>query len=120
MLFTSSFFRRFSPFLAVNDLRRYLARRQPYEVIALFTSIFIVITIIAVLARDDASIKVPYKRDIIYVEQWPADRTDAQIRASQKADAVEQAKRDAELARLQAKRRAEFKKIDDALTAYGF
>lgn len=61
----------------------------------------------------------PYHRDIIYVQQWSADRTDAQIIAQQKIDGVEQTRQANELKRLEAERRAQFKKVDDGLKSYG-
>ncbi|MFT6569039.1 MAG: hypothetical protein ACJAWY_000733, partial [Sphingomonas echinoides] len=47
------------------------------------------------------------------------DRTDAEIVAQQKIDGIEQTKRENELKRLQAERRAQFKKVNDGLKAYG-
>lgn len=115
-----SFFKRFAPLAATRDLRRYLARRHPYELAFLFLAIVVTMGVVTALVQDSDSIKVPYKRNIIYVEQWPATRTDAEIRAQQKIDSAEKAKQQAELDRLQKKRQAEFKKVDDALKAYGF
>lgn len=114
-----SFFARFAPLAATRDLRRYLARRHPYELGFLFLAIILTWGLVTVMVQDAKSIEVPYKREIIYVQQWRADRSDAEIHAQQKVDAIEQAKRDAELDRLKKKRQAEFKKIDDALKAYG-
>lgn len=115
-----SFFARFVPLRAINDLRAYLARRRPYEVAFLFVAIGLTTLIVTLIANDSKSIKIPYKRDIIYVEQWRADRTLAEIRAQQKIDAVQHAKDKAELERLQKKRQAEFKAIDDKLKEFGF
>lgn len=117
---TMSFFSRFSPFAATRDLRRYLARRHPYEIAFLFLAIVVTMGVVSVMVQDSASIELPYKRNIIYVEQWPANRTDAEIRAQQKIDSAKRAAEKAELDRLQKKRQAEFKKVDDALKAYGF
>lgn len=61
----------------------------------------------------------PYHRDIIYVQSWRLDRTDAQIVAQQKIDGAEKTRQDNELKRLQAERRAEFKKVNDGLKAWG-
>jgi hypothetical protein len=114
------FFARFAPVRAVMDLRRYLARRHPYEIAFLFLAIAVTTFLVTLLVNDSRSIEVPYDRKIIYVEQWRADRTDAEIRAQQKIDQVKQAAIKAELDRLQKKRQAELKAIDDKLKAYGF
>lgn len=115
-----SFFRRFAPFGAVMDLRRYLASRPTHEIVVLFGAIALTTLIVTAIANDSSSIKVPYKRNIIYVEQWRSDRSDAQIIAQQKIDKVAQDREQAELDRLKKKRQAEFKRLDDKLKAYGF
>lgn len=114
------FFARFAPFRAIMDLRRYLARRNPYEIGFLFLAIAVTSFLVTLLVNDSRSIEVPYQRKIIYVEQWRADRTNDEIRAQQKIDQVKQKAIKAELDRLQKKRQAEFKAIDDKLKAYGF
>ncbi|WP_238542178.1 hypothetical protein [Sphingomonas sp. PAMC 26621] len=53
------------------------------------------------------------------MQNWRLDRTNAQIIAQQKIDSVEKAKQDAELERLKAERRAQFKKVNDGLKAWG-
>ena len=60
----------------------------------------------------DSHVEKPYKPDIIYVQQWRLDRTDAEIRAQQKID-------EAELAKEQEKTRAEFQRLDDKLKRWG-
>jgi len=114
-----SFFGRFSPVRAIRDLRFFLSQRQPYELVFLMIAVGITGFFIYAFARDDY-VPVPYKPNIIYVEQWPADRTDVQIRAQQKIDYVKKKERLAEEKAAQDQRRAEFKKVDDALTKWGF
>lgn len=113
------FFTRFAPFRAIGDLRRYLARRPRHELIVLFLAAIVTTTLVSLLVNDAASITVPYQRHIIYVEQWRADRTDAEIRAQQKIDQAEKDRQAAELARLQKQRQSEFKHVDDQLKALG-
>jgi len=113
-----NFFSRFSPLRAINDLRFFLAQRQPYELGFLALSIVIVALLIAGFVHDSHEER-PYKRNIIYVQQWPLSRTDAEIHAQQKIDGVEQTKRIAEQKKRDEATRAEFKKLDDRLKAYG-
>lgn len=115
-----SFFTRFAPFGAIMDLRRYLASRPIYEIGGLFGAIALTVLIVTVMANDSSSITVPYKRNIIYVEQWSSKRTDAEIIAQQKIDKVAKDRELAELDRLKKKKQAEFKRLDDKLKAYGF
>ena len=115
-----SFFTRFAPVGAIMDLRRYLASRPPYEIGGLFGAIAVTMVVVTVLVQDSSSIKVPYERKIIYVEQWSANRTDAEIIAQQKIDKVKRDRELAELDRVKKKKQAEFKRLDDKLRAYGF
>jgi hypothetical protein len=55
---------------------------------------------------------LPEGPQIIYASDWPADRTDAQIKAQQKID-------QAVLDKARAERRREFQKLDDALKRSG-
>lgn len=113
-----SFFARMSPIRAVRDLRTYLAGRPPYELIFLMGAIVITAFFIYLFARNDYGAP-PYEPDIIYVQQWPANRTDAEIRAAQKIDQKVKEKRLAEEKAAQEKKQAEFKKLDDALDKWG-
>ncbi len=113
-----SYFARFSPLYAIRDLRFFLAQRRPYELGFLALAMIVTVAIIAGFVRD-SHVKTPYKRNIIYVEQWPADRTEAQIVAQQKIDQVVKHKQQAELKKQQDERQAEFKRLDDKLKAMG-
>ncbi len=113
-----AFFARFSPLRAINDLRVFLAQRQPYEVAFLFLAI-IATTVILLGFVKDSSVEKPYKQDIVYVAQWSADRTDAQIKAQQVIDQAAKEKRMAELEAARARKQAEWKRLDDRLKAIG-
>lgn len=113
-----SFISRLSPIRAYKDLRFFLAQREPYELGFLLLAMLITTGLIFAFARD-SSVERPYQRNIIYVEQWRADRTDAQIVAQQKID---QAAKDKMLAAQEAERKktqAEFKRLDDKLKGMG-
>lgn len=109
---------RFSPFRAVRDLRVFLSYRQPYELGFLALSIVITALLIAGFVKD-SHVTTPYKRDIVYVENWRADRSIEEIRAQQKIDGPIQAKRLADYEKRKADMRATFKKYDDKLTKWG-
>lgn len=113
-----SYFARFSPFAAIRDLRFFLSQRQPYELGFLALAVVITALLIAGFVHDSHETR-PYKREIIYVQQWPATRTEAEIIAQQKIDQGVRAKDKADLAKRQKARQAEFKKIDDRLKAWG-
>jgi hypothetical protein len=112
------FFGRMSPLRAYRDLRQFLAGRESYELVFLMAAMLITGFFIYAFARDSA-VEPTYKRDIVYVEQWTADRTDAQIRAQQAIDAPIKAKLLAEQKAAQERRQAGFKKMDDAMSRWG-
>lgn len=114
-----NFFARMNPLNAVRDLRLFLHQRQKHELIFLFLAIVATTVIVGVFAKD-SRIKKEYNPTIIYVQQWRLDRTDAQIRAQQAIDAPIKQKQIDDLARRQAERQAQFKRLDDKLTKWGF
>lgn len=112
------FFSRMSPVRAYKDLRVFLATRQPYELG--FLALAMLVTGFFVYAFAHDSYEEPaYKRNIVYVQQWTLDRTDAQIRAQQAIDGPIKAAQLKAQAEREAKNRAAFKKLDDRLTKYG-
>ena len=113
-----SFLRNMSPVRAYRDLRVFLASRERYELGFLFAAMLVTSFFIYAFAKD-SYFEPAYKPNIIYVEQWPATRTDAEIRAQQKIDAVTKAKRLAEQKAREDEVRAGFKKMDDRMTSWG-
>ena len=107
-----------SPLRAYRDLRVFLAGREPYELIFLVAAMAITTFFIYAFAKDSA-VEPTYKRDIVYVEQWPESRTDAQIRAQQAIDAPIKAKRLAEDKAAREAKQASFKRLDDKLSRWG-
>lgn len=113
-----NFLARLSPLRAIRDLRFFLAQRQPYELGFLALSMVVTTAIIAGFVKD-SRVEKPYKKNIVYVEQWPATRTNAEIVAQQKIDQVVRDKEKAEQLRREKELQAEFKKLDDRLKAVG-
>lgn len=113
-----TFIARLSPFRAIRDLRFFLSQRQPYELGFLALSILITTAVVAGFVQD-SHIEKPYKKNIIYVEQWPVTRTNAEIVAQQKIDQVVRDKEKAEQLRREKELQAQFKKLDDRLKAVG-
>lgn len=113
-----TFLSRFSPVRAYKDLRLFLAQRKPYELGFLALAMGVTGFFIYAFMRNDY-VPPPYRPNIIYVEQWRLDRTDAQIRAQQKIDQVKKEQRIAEEEAAKAKTRAEFKRLDDKLDSWG-
>lgn len=118
ILLAMNFLTRLSPFRAIRDLRFFLAQRQPYELGFLALSMVVTTAIIAGFVKD-SRVEKPYKKNIVYVEQWPLTRTNAEIVAQQKIDQVERDKEKAEQLRREKELQAEFKKLDDRLKAVG-
>ena len=113
------FFTRMSPFAAVRDLRIFLQHRQKHELVFLALALVATGLLIGGFVKDSRVEKV-YKRDIIYVQNWRADRTDAEVRAQQAKDLPGEVARKEAFAKKQAERRAQFKRLDDKLESWGF
>ena len=112
--------RRFNPLVGLRDLRLFLASREKHELVFAFLAVIVTVTIIAGFYLDSGDLTRPYRREIQYVESWPLNRTDAEIIAAQKADAKTRAAREAAEKDRVARNRESLKKIDDALTRWGF
>ncbi|WP_394654338.1 hypothetical protein [uncultured Sphingomonas sp.] len=109
---------RFSPFRAIQDLRLYLTSRQKYELVFLFVSIVLTTLLIAGFVKD-SRVEKTYKREIIYVENWRADRSEAEIKAGQVRDLATRTKLDAMQEKAMADRKASFQRVDNALDSWG-
>lgn len=112
------FFSRFSPVRAIRDLRFFLSQREPRDLG--FPALAIAITGFFVYAfmRNDIPPE-PYQPNIIYFKNYAANRTDAEIKAQQAIDKVEQDKRIAAQKAREEKLRSQFKKVDDAMNKMG-
>jgi hypothetical protein len=100
-----------SPRALWADIRDFTSERRPHQWVALALAIAIPVGIVIVFILDGQTNILPGPQ-IIYVESWPASRTDAQIKAEQKID---QAARE----KFKKERQAEFKKLDEQLERYG-
>lgn len=109
----------FSPTRAWRDMRSYVVTRRPHQLGFMGVALALTYVMVVGVIYESKIPPKPYHRDIIYVQQWRADRTDAEIVAQQKIDGVEQTRQENELKRLEAERRAQFKKVNDGLKAYG-
>jgi hypothetical protein len=115
---TMSYFARFSPARAYRDLRLFLSYRTKHELWFAIAAIVITGVILSGFVVDSRMPR-PYKREIVYFDNWPTNRTDAQIVAKQKIDQVAREKRKAENDKILAGRRAQFKRVDDKLESWG-
>ena len=110
--------RSIAPLGAFQDLKLFLGQRRKHEVVFLALSLAITYLIIFYMIKD-SKIERDTRPVIIYVQQWPANRTDAQIIAQQKIDGVEQTKREEAAKKREAENQAAWKRIDDGLKKYG-
>jgi hypothetical protein len=112
------YFRRFAPVRAYRDLRYFLATREPYEYWFLVAAMAITGFLVWAFAHD-SRFEREYRPEIVYVEQWRADRSDADIVAQQKIDAPIKAKRMAEQKAREDKVKAQFQAVDNAMDKWG-
>jgi hypothetical protein len=93
------------------DIRAFAAQRSRYQWAGMAVAIVMPLVIVAGFFYDSTH-GVQDGPQIIYVQSWPANRTDAQIVADQKKD---QAQREA----AQRERQAEFQRLGDQMNRLG-
>jgi hypothetical protein len=108
-----SVLRHFSIPRAYRDVRRFMLTRKVYELWFLLAAMAVTMLILIGFLID-SNIKPEYHENIIYVQNWRADRSEAEILAQQKLDAAKKAKQDAEIEQAEKKRQAEFQKLQNA------
>lgn len=111
-------FREISPVGAFSDLRLFLAGRQKHEWIFVVAAALCTAVILFGFVKDSHFEKT-YKREIIYAESWPLNRSDEEIKKQQAIDLPKEQALKADYERRLEERRQEFKKIDDSLTNIG-
>ena len=113
-----SILRFFSPTRAYADLRVFLSRRHPHQYVFLTLAVALTGLFVFEIAHD-SKFEREYRPNIIYVQQWRLDRSEAEILAQQKIDKAAKDKQDAELKRAQDEQQAAYKRLNDALKKYG-
>ena len=101
---------RFQPAGAFADLKHFFGQRRPHQ--WGFAALSVTVTLVTLWAFwHDSRFEKEYHRDIVYVQQWRLDRTDAEIIAQQKIDGPKEAARKAEEARRLEENRRFFQKM---------
>ena len=100
-----------SPRALWADLRAFTSERRPHQWVAMALAVAMPIAIVVTFYLDGQTNISPGPQ-LIYVESWPASRTDAEIKAQQKID---QAARD----KFKKERQEQFKRLDDKLERLG-
>ena len=114
-----AFLQFLSPRRAALDLRDFLSRRRPHQFVFATAAVAMTGLFLFEIAHDSHYVAA-YKPNIVYVQQWRADRSEAEILAQQKIDKAADDKRDAEIKAAQDKQQAAYKRLDDSLKKYGF
>ena len=96
-----------SPRAAIIDLRNFLRRRSREQLIGAALAL-LATSIIVIEFLVDSKINTAPPPQIVYVDNWPANRTDAEIVADQKKD---QAAKEA----AQKERQRQFQRIENQL-----
>jgi hypothetical protein len=100
-----------SPRALWADLKAFAAQRAPHQWVAAAFAIIMPVAIVIVFTIDGRTNISPGEQ-IVYVESWPANRSDAEIIAQQKKDK-------ATLDALKKERQRQFQKVDDKLERMG-
>ena len=96
-----------SPRALWADLRAFARQRSRVQWIAALFAIVMPVVIVVGFYYDAQTNILPGEQ-IIYVENWPANRTDAEIKAQQKIDQAEKEK-------AQRARQEQFKRLEERL-----
>lgn len=107
------------PRAVIEDLKGFWASAPKHKVTFALASVAIPTFLIAMflLSSRDEIYKPP---TIIYVDNWRADRTEAQIKAQQKIDTARRKQMEAQIAKAEAEKRAYFKSVQDNMKSWGF
>ena len=100
-----------SPRALWADLRAFTSERRPHQWVAMALAVAMPVAIVVTFYFDGKTNISPGPQ-LIYVESWPASRTDAEIKAQQKID---QAARD----KAKKERQEQFKRLDEKLERLG-
>lgn len=106
------------PSAAFSDLRAFLASREKHQWVFALLSVLITgyfVTIFLVQSREK-DYKPP---EIIWIKDYAANRTDAEIKAQQKVDQAKRLAEQAELKKLQEAQRRESAKLQKKLSELG-
>ena len=103
----SWFPRPVGPRAALRDLTAFMRQRNREQVIGASLA-FLITTIIVIIFLVDSKIGTAPPAQIVYVESWSANRTDAEIVAQQKKDQA--ARRAAQL-----EKQRQFQKLENQL-----
>ena len=99
------------PSVLWQDLRDFWRQRPRHQWLAAFLAVLIPSGIL-VSFYFDARTNIQPSAIVTYVDSWPADRSEAEIEAKQKADLAERRAYEAE-------RQRQFKRLDDRLRRLG-
>jgi len=109
-----SVLRFFSVPRAYRDARRLLlSRSRWYEIWFLLLAMAIAATVIAGFVHD-SRVVTPYHEEIVYVQSWPLNRSEAEILAAQKVYAAKKAKEQAAIEKAEKERQAQFQRLQNA------
>jgi hypothetical protein len=107
-----AFPRPVSPRALWADLRAFASERRPHQWVAASLALLMPVALIVLFVTDGRT-NIQPRAQIVFLESWPANRTDAQIKADQKKD---------QAAREKARKahQEEFKRLDERLERIGF
>jgi hypothetical protein len=108
-----------SPRVAWRDAVSFLRQRRPHQIV--FVALAIGIPILVFLAFINEFNRTPewHPPEVMYVQQWTAERTRAEVAAQQARDLPAELAKKKQIEEFQAERRAQFKRAREALRSVG-
>ena len=100
------------PSVVLKDMRIFLSGTPRYKLVFATLAVAVTSLIVTGMIIESWWGVEPEGIQIVYAQDFPANRTDAEIVAQQKID-------QAIVDKQRAERRAQFKKLDDAMTRHG-
>jgi len=100
-----------SPRALWADLRAFWSTRPRHQWAAAFLALLIPVGIVTAFYFDTTSNIMP-REQLMYIDSWPSTRTDAEIKAKQKADA-------AALKAARLERQRQFQRLEEGMNRMG-
>ncbi|WP_293880453.1 hypothetical protein [Sphingomonas sp.] len=108
-----------SPRVAWRDAVSFMRQRRPHQIVFMALAIAIPLLVIGGFVNEFNRTPAWKEPEVMYVQQWTAERTRAEVAAQQKRDLPGELAERKRIADFQAERRAQFKRARDALRNVG-
>lgn len=96
-----------------------MRQRRPHQIVFMALAIGIPLLVIGGFVNEFNRQPVWHEPEVMYVQQWTAERTRAEVAAQQARDLPAELAKKKQIEKFEAERRAQFKRARDALRSVG-